>query len=385
MIEYPNGIQSKLPAVGTTIFTTMSAMSREYNAVNLSQGFPDFEIDERLRELTLESVSGNHHQYAPMQGLPKLRSVLVEKLKRSYNIDYDVDSEITVTAGATQAIYTAISAFIKEDDEVIIFTPAYDCYAPAITLNGGKPIYCQLTPETYSIDWEMVKKLVSNKTKMIIINTPHNPTGAILSASDLKELEKIVVGNEIIVLSDEVYEHIIFDGKRHESVCLYPDLAKQSMAVYSFGKTFHVTGWKLGFIVGPEALMREFRKVHQFNVFCCSHPLQEAVANYIDEKSDWNELGNFYQAKRDMFVDGISSSRFELLPCSGTYFQLLSYKGISEESDVSFAERLTKEFGVASIPVSVFFNNKRDDKVLRFCFAKKEETLASALELLNKI
>lgn len=385
MLTYPHTISSKLPDVGTTIFTKMSALANEHKAINLSQGFPDFPIDQRLIELVNKKMLDGYNQYAPMQGALVLREVISAKLKNSYGVDYCPNEEVTVTAGATEAIYSAIAAFVKEDDEVVVFTPAYDCYVPAIRVHGGKPVFVQMHAPNYRIDWEHVKKLVNARTKMIIINTPHNPTGSVLDRSDLEELEKIVSGKEIIVLSDEVYEHIIYDQQKHESACSYEELRTQSMSVFSFGKTFHVTGWKLGYIVGPEKLMAEFRKVHQFNVFSCNHPFQLAIAEYMQNAETYEGVASFYEQKRNKFLQAIEGSRFKPLTCRGTYFQLLSYEGISEETDVDFAERLTKEHGIASIPVSVFYNSKLDEKVLRFCFAKQNDTLERAGEILRNV
>lgn len=378
-------ISSKLPGVGTSIFTVMSAMAREYNAINLSQGFPNFPVDPKLIENVEKAMRSGFNQYAPMQGDQRLRELLIDKIEKRYGAKYDASNEITITSGATQAIYTAISAFVKEDDEVIIFTPAYDCYQPAITLNGGKPVFVPLRSPNYSINWEEVKKVITGKTRMIIINTPQNPSGKVLSSSDLIELEKITKGSDIIILSDEVYEHIIFDGIEHESVCKYDGLRQRSLAVYSFGKTFHVTGWKMGYVVAPEILMNEFRKVHQFNVFACNHPMQVGLADYLENENSYTGIESFYQQKRDVFLDAVKDSRFIPLTAKGTYFQLLDYSNISDENDVDFAQRLTKEFKIASIPVSVFYNTKLDEKVLRFCFAKDEDTLLKAGEVLNKI
>lgn len=385
MLAYPHTISSKLPDVGTTIFTKMSALANECNAINLSQGFPDFPIDIELVNLVHQKMLDGYNQYAPMQGALALREVIAAKLKNSYGVDYCPNEEVTVTAGATEAIYSAIAAFVKEDDEVVVFTPAYDCYVPAIRVHGGKPVFVQMHAPDYRIDWDHVKKVISAKTKMVIINTPHNPTGSILDKSDLEELEKIVSGKEIIVLSDEVYEHIIYNQQKHESACAYEELRMQTMSVFSFGKTFHVTGWKLGYIVGPEKLMTEFRKVHQFNVFSCNHPFQLAIAEYMQNAETYTEVASFYEQKRNTFLRAIEGSRFTPLACNGTYFQLLSYDGITEENDVDFAERLTKEHGIASIPVSVFYNSKLDEKVLRFCFAKQDETLERAGEILRGV
>jgi len=385
MPNFNNSLSSKLPKIGTSIFTVMSSLANEEGALNMSQGFPDFQVDPKLIELVSKNMQEGHNQYAPMQGALRLREALSHKIEKAYGVKYSPESEITITAGATQAIFTAISAFVKENDEVIIFTPAYDCYQPAIELNGGRPIFVQLHAPTYKIDWQAVKKVISRKTKMIIINTPHNPSGTMLSKEDLMELDKITSGSEIIILSDEVYEHIFFDGKEHESICKYPGLIDRSIATYSFGKTFHVTGWKMGYCIGPENLMHEFRKVHQFNVFSCNHPVQIAIAEYLEDENNYINLGSFYQKKRDIFLDAVSTSRFEPIPCEGTYFQLLKYDQITDEKDVDFAIRLTKEFGVASIPVSVFYHVLLDEKVLRFCFAKGEDTLKRAGEILAKV
>lgn len=385
MIPYPHTISSKLPDVGTTIFTRMSALANEFGAINLSQGFPDFPIDQTLIERVYQKMLAGYNQYAPMQGALVLREIISEKLKKSYGVDYCPAEEITITAGATEAIYSAIAAFVKEDDEVVVFTPAYDCYVPAIKVHGGKPVFVQLHAPDYSIDWDHVKKVINARTKMIIINTPHNPTGSVLQQADLEELEKIVSGKEIIVLSDEVYEHIIFDQKIHQSACRFEELRVQTFAVFSFGKTFHVTGWKLGYVAGPEKLMNEFRKVHQFNVFSCNHPLQLAIAEYMEDPTVYDSVSTFYEQKRDKFLAAIKGSKFKPLTCSGTYFQLLSYEDVTDESDVEFAERLTRDHGIASIPVSVFYNSKLDEKVLRFCFAKQDATLEKAGEILKSI
>ena len=384
-MKYPNLITSKLPTIGTTIFTVMSKLATDYNAINLSQGFPDFNCDEELVSLVNKYMLKGFNQYAPMAGLISLREVLAEKTDYMYSAKYDPETEITITAGATQAIFTAISAIIKEGDEVIVFEPAYDCYQPAISLNGGKTIYLQLKAPLYSIDWEEVKKAINYRTKMIIINTPHNPTGSIMTASDMSELEKITSGTEIVILSDEVYEHIIFDGHEHQSVARFPRLAERSFIVSSFGKTFHATGWKMGYCVAPKNLMTEFRKVHQFVVFCCNTPMQHALAEYLKNKKNYLNLGSFYQKKRDYFNTSIKDSKFKMAASAGTYFQLLNYSEISDEKDTDFAARLTKELGIASIPISVFYHNLIDNRVVRLCFAKKEETLTKAVEILNNI
>lgn len=385
MPNYKSPIFSKLPKVGTTIFTKMSAMANKHEALNLSQGFPDFPIDPKLIDCTLKAMKSGYNQYAPMPGLIGLREAIAKKIEDAYSIAYHPETEITITSGATQAIFTAIAAFVKEEDEVIIFTPAYDCYQPAIELVGGKPVFVQLKSPDYKINWEEVKKLISQRTRMIIINTPHNPTGTLLSEEDLKELEKITAHSEIIILSDEVYEHIVFDGQKHASICRNKGLADRSIAVFSFGKTFHVTGWKMGYCIGPKQLMVEFRKVHQFNVFSSNHPLQHALTEYLNDSENYLSLGSFYQKKRDVFLSAITGSRFKVIPSKGTYFQLLDYSSISDQNDVMFAERLVHEYKIASIPVSVFYNSPLDEKVLRFCFAKKEQTLEEAAKILSKI
>ena len=382
---FQNSISSKLPRVGTSIFTEMSHMANQHKAINLSQGFPDFDVDKELIKLVEQYLNKGVHQYAPMQGAMQLREAISQKIQLQHKVSYDPNSEITITAGATQAIFTAISTFVKEEDEVIIFTPAYDCYEPTIELNGGRSVFVQLKSPDFKINWEEVKKLISQRTKMIIINTPHNPTGTTLEEHDLKELEKITKDSEIIILSDEVYEHIIFEDKPHQSICKYPELANRSIAVFSFGKTFHVTGWKMGYCVGPENLMHEFRKVHQFNVFSCNHPLQLALAEYLSNEEHYLKLGCFYQEKRDYFLDIIQASRFSIVPSSGTYFQLLNFSKISEETDVDMAKRLVEEYKLACIPISVFYNSTLDEKNLRFCFAKKKETLYKAAEILVNI
>jgi methionine transaminase len=385
MPDFAGSVSSKLPRVGTTIFTVMSKMAAEHKAINLSQGFPDFECPPRLVELVHKAMKAGHNQYAPMPGVPRLREVIAEKTEALYGTVYNPETEITVTAGATQAIYTAIAATIREGDEVIIFEPAYDCYEPAILLNGGKPVFISLKAPTYNIDWNEVKKLVNHHTKMIIINTPHNPTGAVMSADDMNQLDKLTKNSDIVVLSDEVYEHILFDGRTHESVARYPGLASRSFIVSSFGKTFHTTGWKIGYCVAPKQLMAEFRKVHQFLVFSCNTPMQVACAEFLTDKNHYLALGQFYQEKRDFFVNLIRGSRFSMVTAPGTYFQLLQYNSISQEKDTDFAVRVLKDNGVAAIPISVFYHKPVYDQMLRFCFAKKNDTLEKAAEQLMKI
>jgi methionine aminotransferase len=385
MPEYPNSIKSKLPKVGTTIFTVMSQLANENDAINLSQGFPDFESSAELIGLVNDAMKKGLNQYAPMPGILPLREQIAQKTEKLYETVYHPESEITITAGATQAIYTAIAAMIREGDEVIIFTPAYDCYEPAIELNGGKTVFVQMHAPNYKVDWEQVKKLITQRTKMIIINTPHNPTGTVLEEEDMLALEKIISDTDIVLISDEVYEHIIFDGKQHQSVSKFPRLAERSFIISSFGKTFHNTGWKMGYCIAPKNLMIEFRKAHQFIVFSANTPVQYGLAEYLKNEENYLSLNSFYQEKRDLFASLVKDSRFEILPSSGTYFQLLSYKNITDVVDTDFAIELTQKHKIASIPVSVFYHQKVDEKVLRFCVAKKEETLHQAAEILNKV
>ena len=385
MPDYKGTLSSKLPQVKTSIFTVMSALSNEHGAINLSQGFPDFGVDPVLLELVNKYMHLGFNQYAPMPGILPLRRALSDKVEKEYSLRYNPETEVTITAGATQAIYSAISAVIREDDEVIIFTPAYDCYSPAVLLNGGRPIYIQLQAPYYGIDWNEVKRAINYKTKLIIINTPHNPTGSVMSSADMMELEKITRDSDILVLSDEVYEHIIFDGYEHQSVARFPKLAERSFIVYSFGKTFHATGWKLGYCLAPEKLMKEFRSTHQFQVFACNHPMQAALAEYIPNDENFSAIGPMYQQKRDLFNSLLKNSRFKIRPACGTYFQLLDYSGISEEDDLELAKRWTKELKVSSIPVSVFYHNPVQNNVLRFCFAKQDETIISAANILSSI
>jgi methionine aminotransferase len=384
-MHYPGNLKSKLPGVKTTIFTLMSALAREEGALNLSQGFPDFDCPEDLKNALEKALREGKNQYAPMAGLPGLRQKIAAKTQFLYGASYDPETQITVTAGATQAIFTAISALIKPGDEVILFEPAYDCYAPAVELAGGICKYVSLLPPDYAIPWDVLIKSCSPNTRLILLNSPHNPTGSVLSEEDLKNLEKLVSGTDILLLSDEVYEHILFDGRRHESVCRYPDLAQRSLVVCSFGKTYHVTGWKLGYILGPENLMEEFRKVHQYNVFCVSHPMQAAVEEFIGNRNHYLELSSFYEAKRNLFLELIAGSKFKAVPSAGTYFQNLDFSAISDEKDTDFAIRLTKEHKIASIPLSVFYKDRNDFQRLRFCFAKSDDTLKKAADILCKI
>jgi len=385
MPNYPSSIKSKLPQVGTTIFTVMSQLAHKNNAINLSQGFPDFESSAELISLVNNAMKKGLNQYAPMPGILSLRDQISIKTENLYGAIYHPESEITITAGATQAIYTAIAATIREGDEVIIFTPAYDCYEPAIELNGGKTVFLQMHAPNYKVDWEVVKKLITQRTKMIIINTPHNPTGTVLEEEDMLALEKIVSDTDIVLISDEVYEHIIFDGKQHQSVSKYPGLAERSFIVSSFGKTFHNTGWKMGYCLAPKNLMVEFRKAHQFIVFSANTPVQYGLAEYLKNEENYLSLNSFYQEKRDLFIRALEGSAFKVKPSAGTYFQLLDYSELSNEKDTAYAIELTKEHKIASIPISPFYQKDIDDTMLRFCFAKETETLERAAEILKSI
>ena len=385
MLNYPFSIQSRLPNVGTTIFTVMSALANECNAVNLSQGFPDFDCSPQLLDRVEHYLRTGHNQYAPMIGVAPLREALAEKIKYLYEAEYDPGSEIIITAGATQAIYTAVTALVHPGDEVIVFEPVYDSYVPAIELAGGKPVYINLKFPDYHINWDEVAAKVTSRTRMIMINTPNNPTGSAFSKDDMLSLAKIVKDKDIVIVSDEVYEHITFDGVRHESIARYPELACRSFIISSFGKTYHVTGWKIGYCVAPKDLMKEFCKAHQFIVFTCNTALQLGIADFMQDKSHYLELGQFYQRKRDFFLNAIKDSAFRPLHSYGTYFQLLQYDNITDENDLAFAKRLTREYGVASIPLSVFSSSREDNKVLRFCFAKSEDTLIKGAERICRI
>jgi len=377
--------QSKLPNVGTSIFAIMSAMAHKHHAINLAQGYPDFKSDQKLIDLVSKAMNSGYNHYAPMPGVLELRKAIAHKYDLLYHNSYHPESEITVTAGATQAIYTAIAAFVKQDDEVILFRPAYDCYEPAVEVHGGRSISIQLEAPSFKVNWQEVEQKISSKTKMIIINTPHNPSGTLFSENDMLQLQELTKNTNIIVLSDEVYEHIIFDGHKHQSACLFPDLKSRTLITASFGKTFHNTGWKMGYCCAPKSLMTEFRKVHQYNVFSVNHPIQIALANYLKEPSRYLQLSEFYQQKRDVFLNLIKDSRFKFNPSQGTYFQVLDYSGITNEGDIEFSRRMTMENGLASIPISVFNENGLDNKVLRFCFAKKEDTLKKAADILCSI
>ena len=377
--------KSKLPDLPESIFTTMSQMAKTENALNLSQGFPDFAPDPELLECVRKAIQKDYHQYAPLGGIFPLREQIAEKIERCYGASYHPQKEITVTVGATQAIFTAITAFVYPGDEVIVLKPAYDCYEPTISANGGLPVLIQMKGKEHQVDWDEVDRCITPKTRMIIINTPHNPSGRVFSREEMLRLENMLRGTDIIVVSDEVYEHLVFDDLQHESASRFPDLASRSLVCASFGKTFHVTGWKMGYCAAPEYLMKEFQKIHEFAVFCVNHPLQHALTAYLKNPAHYLGLSKFFEEKRDLFLRGIENSRFKFEPTQGTYFQLLDYSEISKESDTQMAERLTKEYGIASIPISVFNKDQVDNRQLRFCFAKKEDTLAKAVEILQKI
>ncbi len=377
--------QSKLPDIGTSIFAIMTKMANDYKAINLSQGFPDFDPPEELKKLVNHFIESGHNQYAPMQGVKILRERISDKIRKLYGSYYNPNHEITITAGATEALYTAITTVVKPGDEVIIFEPAYDLYTPTVVASGGTPVYIPLKEPGFTIDWEMVNNSLTNRTKLIIINSPHNPTGSVLNRTDIIKLEELTADKDIFILSDEVYEHILFDNNRHESISKSIKLAKKAFIISSFGKTYHATGWKVGYCAAPAYLTKEFRKIHQFVVFAVNTPVQYAYAEYILNYEHYMELNKFYQRKRDFFISMIKTSRFNLSPANGTYFQLLDYSGISALNDIKFSEYLTKEVGVAVIPLSPFYSGINDRKLIRICFAKKDEVLAAAAEKLCKI
>ena len=378
-------IISKLPNVKTTIFTVMSQLATEHKALNLSQGFPDFNGPQDLLDRVSHHMSIGHNQYAPMTGIPELRQAIAAKVRDLYGAEVDVDQEITVTSGATDALFTAIATIVNAGEEVIVFDPAYDCYEPAIDLAGGKTIHIPMQSPDFAIDWQQVREKITPKTRAIILNSPHNPSGTTLSEVDIQALQAIVAEFGVYLISDEVYEHIVFDGEPHRSLLRYPDLAERAFVISSFGKTYHVTGWKIAYCVAPKALSAEFRKVHQYVSFCTVSPMQYALAEFLTESNHHLGLSEFYQAKRDRFRAGMANSRFKLLPCAGTYFQMVDYSEVSDMSDTELAHKFTVEEGIASIPPSVFYEKPPEQKVLRFCFAKSDETLDQATELLCKI
>ena len=378
-------IQSKLPNVGTTIFTVMSGLANQYNAINLGQGFPDYQMNEDLMNKVNEVMQKGWNQYVPMQGYMLLRESIAEKVEYLYQTKINPDTQITITPGGTYAIYTALTTILQPGDEVIIFEPGYDSYIPNVEINGAVPVLIDLKFPEYKIDWSEVRKKISSKTKAIMLNSPHNPTGAVLTGDDMEELRGIVNGTNIFIVSDEVYEHLIFDNIPHQSILRYPDLLERSFVCFSFGKTYNCTGWKLGYCISSPQSMIEFRKVHQFNCFCCHTPSQVALADFLKNKDAYQSLSGIMQQKRDLFVNLMRDTRFEMLNSSGSYFICAKYDRISDEHDKDFAIRITKEFGVATIPVSVFYKAGTDNKVIRFCFSKKKETLEAAVERLTKI
>lgn len=379
-------LQSKQPHIGTTIFTVMSKLANDHGALNLSQGFPNFECSSKLIELVEKYLRKGMNQYAPLSGIQPLREIIAQKTSELYGISYHPDQEVTIVSGATEALYAAITAVVQTGDEVILLEPNYDSYEPAVRLNGGIPVYVTLTPENnYQIDWSVVKAKITEKTKLILLNTPHNPTGTVMSKDDLEQLAAIVKDTNIFIVSDEVYEHIIFDGHNHWSPIRHPELQKRTFVCGSFGKTFHVTGWKVGYCLAPQQLSEEFRKVHQWLTFSTVTPIQYALAEFLQEPDNYLSVSKFYQEKRDKFISCIQGSRFEWTPASGSFFQCVNYSKITDENDLALAQRLTKEIGVASIPVSVFYHQKNDYKILRFCFAKDNQTLEIAGERLSKL
>lgn len=378
-------ILSKLPAVGTTIFTTMSSLALRHKAINLGQGFPDYNMNEELIDLVTKAMKDGYNQYIHMNGYLPLREAIAEKCFNLYNADINPEEEITITPGGTYALYTAITTVLQPGDEVVVFEPAYDCYIPQVELNGAKAVIVELIFPDYHIDWDEVRSKINDRTRMIIINSPHNPTGSVLSANDMQQLLEIVRDTNIIIVSDEVYEHLIFDDLQHESVLKYPDLMDRSFIIFSFGKTYNCTGWKLGYCISSAFLMNEFRKIHQFNCFTSDTPKQIALAAFIKEKEHFLQLGKKLQQKRDLFQDLMQQTKFKPLQTHGSYFQIYSYADISSENEKEFAIKLTKESGVATIPVSAFYRAEINNKVLRFCFSKKDETLHTAVERLKKI
>ncbi len=377
--------ESKLKDTGTSIFAVMTALANQHGAINLSQGFPDFTVDPQLIDNVVYFMRAGFNQYPPMTGVTPLRESISRLSKEFYGREYNIDTEITVTSGATEALFAAISSTVDTGDEVIVFEPAYDSYVPSILLNKGIPVYVPLVSPDFKIDWNIFKSKISNKTKLIILNFPHNPTGSTLHEDDLKTLTEIIRDKNIFIISDEVYEHIIFDGKEHQSIIKFPELAERSFVISSFGKTFHITGWKVGYCQAPSALMAEFRKVHQFLTYATSAPFQYAIAKYLEDFDKVYEVKKMYEQKRNYFLELIKGSRFKPLHSEGTYFQTLDYSVITDEYDFDFAVRITKEFGVASIPISVFYSDKTDNKLLRFCFAKNDETLQTAAERICRI
>lgn len=378
-------IASKLPKVGTTIFTVMSQLAQQHNAVNLSQGFPDFDCSPELVGLVNSFMKKGFNQYSPMMGVKELREEIAQKTEDLYGSVYHPEKEVTVTAGGSEAIFSAIASVINPGDEVIIFEPAYDIYRPSIELFGGILKAVQLKSPDFQIDWQEVRNLISDKTRMIVLNNPNNPATSVLTENDFRELIQIVQNTDILILSDEVYEHIVFDGIQHLSISQFPELKERSFLTASFGKLYHITGWKIGYVLAPEILTKEFRKVHQFNAFCVNTPIQYAIAEFLKRKEEYLSLSAFFQQKRDFFMDGLSQTKFKFVKPKGTYFLLGDYSEISNDNDVEFSKFLTEKYKVTVVPVSAFYENSPDQKLVRFCFAKKEETLEKAIELLRRI
>ncbi|MBR9777900.1 MAG: aminotransferase class I/II-fold pyridoxal phosphate-dependent enzyme [Cytophagales bacterium] len=385
MMTKAKNLPSKLPYVGTTIFTVMSKLATDEGAYNLSQGFPSFDCSPKLSELVCHYLKNGYNQYAPMSGAPVFRESIAEKTADVYGISYNPETEVTVTSGATEAIFCAVTAVVYPGDEVIVLEPAYDSYVPAIDLNGGVPVFVTLDAPDFKIDWEKVKAKISPKTKAILINTPHNPVGTVFSKEDLDCLAEIIRGKDIYIISDEVYEHIVFDGEVHHSMMTHPELKERSFICNSVGKTYHVTGWKIGYCLAPAALTKEFRRIHQYITFCTVSPMQFALADFLKLPEHYEALSDFYQRKRDRFNEALKASRFTFKPSKGSFFQIVSYEKITDKYDYDLAIRLTKEIKVASVPVSVFYKDKKDDKLLRFCFAKDDDILDKAAELLCKL
>ncbi|MEO6221086.1 MAG: methionine aminotransferase [Ginsengibacter sp.] len=376
-------LSSKLPQTGETIFTVMNSLANQYEAINLGQGFPDFEMNHELIDLVYRAMKNGHNQYAHMNGVPALRIAIAEKVKSLYNKEINFEKEITITPGGTYAIYSALTSILLPNDEVIVLEPAFDSYVPNIAINGAKPVLVPLTFPDYKVDWELVRENITPATRLIIINSPNNPTGSVFDKNDIEQLRKIVSNTKIFILSDEVYEHIIFDNLQHESILKYPDLFERSFVCFSFGKVFNCTGWKIGYCIAPDFLMKEFRKVHQFNCFSCNAPIQYALAIFLEQKNEYHKLKNLLQGKRDLFQKLMEKSRFIPFSSHGSYFQLYSYKEISKENEKDFAMRLVKEAGVAGVPVSAFYKYGKERSMIRFCFAKKEDTLIMAAERLQ--
>ncbi len=385
MTFHPDAIRSKFPEMGTNIFTAMNVVARDHGAINLAQGFPNFDCPEQLRDYLAEACRTGRNQYAPMPGLPELREGISAKVESLYGRKYDAEDEITITPGGHCALMAAATAVLHPGDEVIIFEPSFDCFVPIVQLSRATPVFVKLRFPDYSVPWDEVRAKISKKTKLIWINSPHNPTGATLSEADMRTLSAIVRDTNIIILSDEVYEHIIFDGEKHQSVCRHPELAERSFAVYSFGKVFHVTGWKVGYCLAPRELMREFRKIYQMINFTVNHPAQWAIAQYLSNREHYLNLSDFYQRKRDRFLERLTESRFKFVPARGSYFQCLRYDEISSEPEIDVAKRFAREAKVASIPLSVFYSDGTDNRILRFCFAKTDDVLEQAAEALCKI